>query len=309
MPRIFSQNVASDFAAPTALPQTAEQDAAWQQANRRWWEENPMEYKWEGHQDLVPGSREFFEEIDRLFLASAATYMPPRDRPFDREIPYARLADGDVLEIGVGSGTHAALLAGACRSFTGIDLTEHATTLTRRRFEVCGLAGDIRQMDAQQLDFPDASFDFVWSWGVIHHSANTEQILREIARVLRPGGQAGIMVYHRSFWWWYVVSAFIRGVLMGQFRRTRSIHTIVQNNMDGALARFYTPGEWRDLARRCGVPCESIRVYGDKVEMVPLPPGALKNNVLRLLPDRVSRWFLNDLKQGYFLVATHTKPG
>ena len=58
-------------------------------------------------------------------------------------------------------------------------------------------------MDAEHLEFPDETFDFVWSWGVIHHSANTEAIIREIHRVLKPGGEARVMVYHRNsinFW-------------------------------------------------------------------------------------------------------------
>ncbi|MBK7629848.1 MAG: class I SAM-dependent methyltransferase [Ignavibacteriales bacterium] len=56
------------------------------------------------------------------------------------------------------------------------------------------------KMDAEALQFEDNSFDFVWSWGVIHHSSNTRKILEEIQRVLKPGGEAIIMVYHRSIW-------------------------------------------------------------------------------------------------------------
>ena len=60
--------------------------------------------------------------------------------------------------------------------------------MTRRRFDVYGLPGRIERMGAERMAFPDESFDLVWSWGVVHHSANTLAILEAIRRVLRPGG-------------------------------------------------------------------------------------------------------------------------
>jgi ubiquinone/menaquinone biosynthesis C-methylase UbiE len=55
-------------------------------------------------------------------------------------------------------------------------------------------------LDAEQLALAEGSFVVFWSWGVIHHSANTRRILDEMHRVLRPGGSAVVMVYHRGFW-------------------------------------------------------------------------------------------------------------
>jgi len=49
----------------------------------------------------------------------------------------------------------------------------------------------------------------VWSWGVIHHSANPANVLKEIQRVLRPGGRAITMVYYRG-WWNYFVMEVIK---------------------------------------------------------------------------------------------------
>ena len=69
--------------------------------------------------------------------------------------------------------------------------------MTTKRFEMMGLTGDIRQMD-ENLEFPDASMDVVVSWGVIHHSGNMVAIIKEIHRVLRPGGKAYLMVYRNS---------------------------------------------------------------------------------------------------------------
>jgi len=212
-----------------------------------------------------------------------------------------------VLEIGTGSGTHAALLAEHARSFTGIDLTPEAIKTTRTRFDAFDLRGDLQVMDAERLDFPDESFDFVWSWGVLHHSSNTGEILKEIQRVLRPGGAAVCMVYNRSFWGYYVTAGFIRGVLMGDLLKTRSLHRTVQRTTDGAMARYYTGTEWRQLATSQGLGVESVWVYGDKSELVPLPGGRLKTRLLSAIPDAGARWFLHRLRQGSFLVSRLTR--
>ena len=141
-----------------------------------------MRYDWHEEVGAAAGTIAYFAEIDRRFLSSARQYMPCRQRPFEQVIPFTRLADQDVLEIGVGQGTHAQLLAPCCRSFTGIDLTSHAVEMTAERLRLRGLPGKVRRMDAEEMEFAAASFDYIWSWGVIHHSANTRRVLAEMHR-------------------------------------------------------------------------------------------------------------------------------
>ncbi|HYL83129.1 MAG TPA: class I SAM-dependent methyltransferase [Candidatus Angelobacter sp.] len=238
------------FDSPVSLPASAEQQAQWQQANRSWWEKNPMRYDWRKGIRTAEFSREFFAHIDQRFFADAREYMPWKKLPFDPLINFADLAGKDVLEIGVGCGSHAALLAAHAGSFTGIDLTEYAVRCTRERLKVSGLSGTICQMDAERMKFPDGSFDFIWTWGVIHHSANTKKVLEEMARVLRPGGAAVTMVYHRNAWNYYVWNGLFQGLARGDVFRSRSIHSTMQRHTDGALARYYTIPQWRALASR-----------------------------------------------------------
>ncbi|HYE15808.1 MAG TPA: class I SAM-dependent methyltransferase, partial [Pyrinomonadaceae bacterium] len=102
------------------------------------------------------------------------------------------------LEIGCGLGTDGAGLARAGAIYTGVDLTEAAVSLARRRFELEGLPGEFSVADAEALDFPDESFDLVYSHGVLHHTPDAAAAVREIQRVLRPGGRAVVMLYHRD---------------------------------------------------------------------------------------------------------------
>ncbi|HYP49205.1 MAG TPA: class I SAM-dependent methyltransferase, partial [Thermoleophilaceae bacterium] len=137
-----------------------------------------------------PGSREFFEEVaaHRYSLEPAIKEM-------------ARFEDWrgrDVLEAGCGIGTDAVEFARAGARYTGIDMTPAAIALARRRFSLEGLEGRLLEGSVTALPFPDSSFDLVYSNGVLHHVEDTERALGEIHRVLRPGGTALVMVYHRN---------------------------------------------------------------------------------------------------------------
>ena len=103
----------------------------------------------------------------------------------------------DVLEIGVGLGADHENFARAGANLCGIDLTPRAVDATRERFKILKLQSDLRVGDAESLPFSDDQFDFVYSWGVIHHSPDTGAAAREIIRVLKPGGQFRVMIYHK----------------------------------------------------------------------------------------------------------------
>lgn len=294
------------FTSPITLP-TEQVRPSWQQANRQWWEANPMRYDWNRTLGVVEFSKEYYQEIDRRFFADAERYLPSRKRPFDALIPFDRLPQCDVLEIGVGCGSHAQLLAPHCRSYTGIDLTDYAVASTTHRFEAFGIRGQIRQMDAEQMSLPDSGFDYIWSWGVIHHSADTGRVLGEMRRVLRPGGTATVMVYHRSPLYTYIYAGLLRGVLAGGLLRY-SLHELLQLNTDGAIARFYRRPEWRDLVTRQGLVVAHEQVVGQKSEILLLPSGPVKDRLMDWVPDAVARFVTNTCRQGSLLITTLRKP-
>lgn len=160
-------------------------------------------------------------------------------------------------------------------------------------------------MDAEQMLFPDNCFDLVWSWGVIHHSANTRRVLEEIHRVLKPGGEATVMVYHRTFWEYYVQGALL-AILSGQAFKPAALHTSIQRRTDGAMARYYTSSEWRQFVSDLFT-VKEVRIYGKKTELVPLPAGKLKDRLVSLMPNSFSRFLTNKCRWGSFLVSTLVK--
>lgn len=135
------------------------------------------------------GSREFFHE------ATANRYSLEPHIP--EVVGFERWAGRQVLEAGCGIGTDGARFAAAGARYTGLDFSPTALVLARRRFEFEGLPGRFVLGSATGLPFADATFDLVFSHGVIHHLMDTEAAVREFHRVLRPGGRALVMVYHR----------------------------------------------------------------------------------------------------------------
>jgi ubiquinone/menaquinone biosynthesis C-methylase UbiE len=103
-----------------------------------------------------------------------------------------------VLEIGTGNGADGVMFAMQGASYTGVDLTPEAIESTREHFAAEGLAGVFRQGNAETLAFADASFDIVYSFGVLHHTPRPAAAIAEVHRVLKPGGVARVMLYHRN---------------------------------------------------------------------------------------------------------------
>lgn len=140
--------------------------------------------------EAEPGSLAFFRAVERHRYA-LEPHIPEL-------VGFADWADHDVLEAGCGVATDGLQFARAGARYTGIDFSPTAVELARRRFELEGVDGSLVRGSITELPFPDASFDLVYSHGVIHHLPQTEQAVRELHRVLRPGGTALVMLYHRS---------------------------------------------------------------------------------------------------------------
>jgi 2-polyprenyl-3-methyl-5-hydroxy-6-metoxy-1,4-benzoquinol methylase len=109
-----------------------------------------------------------------------------------------------VLEIGCGNGADGSMFAMHGARYFAVDLTSEAVRATREHFAAEGLEGDFRQDNAERLAFDDASFDMVYSFGVLHHTPHPEAAVAEVHRVLKPGGVAKIMLYHRHSFNYYV---------------------------------------------------------------------------------------------------------
>jgi ubiquinone/menaquinone biosynthesis C-methylase UbiE len=207
---------------PTPVSETKE-------AVRNYWEAAPCG---SSLTTAEPGSRAFFDEIE------AARY---RLEPFIPKFAEFESWRGKrVLEIGVGLGTDFVRFARGGARVSGIDLTEASIELVRQRLALEGLDADLRVADAEALPFSDASFDLVYSWGVLHHTPDTASALAEIKRVLAPHGEARIMLYSRRSW--VALGAWVRyAVARGPF--WKSFSTVLADHVESRGTKAYTQAE------------------------------------------------------------------
>lgn len=197
--------------------------------------------------------------------------------------------DLDVLEIGVGLGADHQRFAQAGARLMGIDLTERAVEHTRRRFELFGLKSDLRVADAESLPFADESFDWVYSWGVLHHSPDTARAIDEVWRVLRRGGAARIMIYHKHSLVGYML--WLRYALLAG-RPWRSLGDIYANHLESPGTKAYTMEEARGLFRQFAeVRISTILTHGDLLESGAgqRHQGCLLSLARRIWPRRLLR--------------------
>ena len=129
---------------------------------RRYWDKESVSYD---------KQIQFFERLlaldDRAWVCSQAT--------------------GDTLEVGIGTGLNLPLYPGEVR-LTGVDFSPAMLDIARRRARQLGRNTDLREADALALPFPDASFDTVVATYVLCAVPDEQRALKEMNRVLRPGG-------------------------------------------------------------------------------------------------------------------------
>jgi len=122
-----------------------------------------------------------------------------------------------VLEIGLGQGADSMQIIDRGAIYHGIDLTEESVRRVKERFHLFDKPyKEVQVANAENVPYPENSFDIVYSHGVIHHSPNIERIVAEIYRVLKPDGQAVIMLYHKNSYNYHISISVLRrmGLLM-----------------------------------------------------------------------------------------------
>jgi ubiquinone/menaquinone biosynthesis C-methylase UbiE len=250
---------------------------------------------------------------ENLYLTqeSKAGYEAQAQKRYELEpyiLTFAGFADAQgkkVLEIGVGLGADHQQFAEAGAALFGIDLTERAIEHTRQRLAAFGLHSTLSVGDAENLNFPAENFDQVYSWGVLHHSPDTPKAIAEVWRVLKRGGGANIMIYHK--WSMIGFMLWIRYALL-TLRPWRSLTDIYAQHLESPGTKAYSVAEAKQLFRNFSdVQITTILTHGDLLESGAgqRHQGGLLNLARKLWPRVLIKQFFPSL--GLFMLIKAKK--
>lgn len=193
-----------------------------------------------------------------------------------------------VLEIGVGLGADHQQFAKAGAQLYGIDLTQRAVEYTRQRLTLFGLQSSLAVGDAENLSFETETFDMVYSWGVLHHTPDTKRAVSECWRVLKRGGVAKIMIYHK--WSMVGIMLWIRYALF-RMRPITSMDSIYANYLESPGTKAYSVTEARQMFEKFStVSVSTILSHGD---LLTSQAGQRHRGILLSLARKIwPRWLI-----------------
>ncbi|NWF68306.1 MAG: methyltransferase domain-containing protein [Chloroflexi bacterium] len=257
---------------------------------------------WSHAKEYEPGTKEFFEQV----LAKRST----QEMPWLFEvIPFAQTRGQKVLELGHGAGYDAYAFCQNGADYTGIDIAPANPARLRAHLGFFDFHPNVMLGDAENLMFPDGCFDVVFSNGVLHHTPDIGKAFRETYRVLKPGGQFWVIVYHRDsvFHWWSWV--FFRYILLGNFRRQsyRDALSDIESVQGSAkpLVNVYSRRQVAALLRAAGFVVDEIKIRKLEKQDV-ASPGFVYRWAQKHIPqrwyDKVGEYF------GWYIIAKGRKP-
>ncbi|MBF0188307.1 MAG: class I SAM-dependent methyltransferase [Magnetococcales bacterium] len=252
---------------------------------QRQWSENPCG-------DVPPPSeqysRQHFEEIE----SQRYQFQPWMNDIFH----FDAFAGKRVLEIGQGIGTDSIQFAKGGAECHAVDITDKHIELARENFRSRGLSLTISKQDGVQLNYPDDSFDAVYSFGVLHHIPDVDDVVKEIHRVLKKDGTLMLGLYYK----WSAYHLFQLLIFRGLLKRKLfsigydGLLATIETGADGKkikpYVKLYSESSLRTLLGRFRDHDVAVR-HLDVSHFLPVPPFLISAGMVERLADRMG-WYV-----------------
>lgn len=267
---------------------------------QRTWGSSPT--GWTSAPEFEPGTKQFFDKALQLRRTHEMPWLP-------EVVPFASSRGRSVVEIGFGPGYDAFAFMEAGADYSGIDITPENVDRTIKHLAFYGHTPDVRQGDAENLPYGAMTFDIAFSNGVLHHVPDIERAIAEIYRVLKPGGEAFIILYNKNSLF-YRLTLTVWQHYIKDWRRREPLETKlrrIEANQAGELplVRVYTRAQSEALLRAAGFESVSSAVRKLVWEDFPISTGPL-GAVLRAVPERwlhrLGHWC------GWYVIVQGRKP-
>ena len=234
-------------------------------------------------------------------------YLTNAGYPSAMDLSEQNVSGKSFLNIGCGGGYEGLLFAGYGTRYIGVDFSHNAVRFTKQLIINAGFKADTFQCEAEALPFQDASVDVVYSSGVLHHTPNTQDTLKEVLRVLKPGGKAMIGLYatYSPMFMWYRLHAILRGnwtkKSMDDWMNTNTEGEWKTKDRANQWTKTYSKPEFIGMMERAGFSDIRIQQMPQLLESLPI----LGKLARALLPARVGKIKLG--RVGPMLIVTCTR--
>lgn len=202
---------------------------------KAYWDNRPCNIR---HSTLEVGTKEYFDQVEQRKY-----FVEPHIPAFAE---FTKWKDKDVLEIGCGIGTDTINFARAGARVTVIELSEESMKVAKQRAEVFGLDINFICGNAEKITdyINNKKFDLVYSFGVIHHTPNPSNVIKEIKKVIKPDGELRIMLYSK-----YSTKNFMINLTLAQPEAQANCpiaYTYTKASIESLLSEFDIKACWKD---------------------------------------------------------------
>jgi len=255
--------------------------------NKNWWNKNPMTYiDWDlDEKNRIVSQKKEFEKLNKNYLNT----NPYLKKKFTRIKKNNFLKNKTVLDLGCGWGSSSILLSNYSNKLYAIDISDKSIKGAKQNLKFFSKKKImIKRMDAERLNFKNNFFDYVYSWGVIHHSNNPNKIFKNIFRVLKKDGKLFFMIYNKFSLRYYCLGLyylFFRLKILAGY----TLDSVQKFFTDGYYHKHYTSREIINILKNIGF--KNIKVEIDYMA-ARVFPGVKKDSKIDLYLKRKFGWFL-----------------
>ena len=255
--------------------------------NKIWWNNNPMTYlDWNlKKSDRLVSQKINFRKLNETYLKT----NPYLIKKFKKIKNKNFLKNNITLDLGCGFGSSSVLLSNYSKKVYAIDISEKSVAGTKKNLKFFSKKKVVvKKLDAEKLDFKSNFFDYIYSWGVIHHSNKPHIIYQNIYKTLKKGGKLFFMVYNK-----YSIRYYFLGLYYLFFKlkilRGYDLDTVQKFFTDGYYHKHYTSKELFNILKNLGF--EKIKIETDYMA-TRIFPGIKQNSKLDLYLKKKFGWFL-----------------
>ena len=237
-----------------------------QKQNRSWWEMMPMTYSNWTNKNRIPATDGDFKKIEEYV---------ERTGPWLKKW-FSTLAVSDLccLDLGSGSGIFSSLISRRGGNVISMDITQAGVVLTGDLLRHFGEKPKVVCADAESIPFDSEYFDFIFSWGVLHHTSDMDKALREVNRILKKNGCGIMMVYHKRSIVYYLHGIFWL-IIKGKIFLGYNLNTVQDFYTDGFYHRYLTKRQLAQMLINAGLKVTTFYITQYEKKILPGIPDVL----------------------------------